>query len=175
MGDTLTTSIVLGTGEMGNAGVVVEVQGSSPGMRVTAGAGVAESALSNHWEPSSLEGGWDPRVTDSELLGVVCPGARTEVLSAAHDKSSCSSAVMLVAASQEYFAVRCMEEDGIEDVGGTKAMGTSSLGFMLKRLTCRSNGSWVGLSRVSMFQRGGSEKMNCMGSNSPFRPSGYTT
>ena len=54
-------------------------------------------------------------------------------------------------------------------------MGTSSLSFMLERFTHRSNGSWVGLLRASMFQAGSSEKVNHMGSNSPFRPSGHTT
>ena len=113
--------IVLGTGETDGAGVIVEVQGSLPGMRVTAGAGVAESALSYCWEPSSLEGGWDPRVTDSDLLGVVCPRASSEVLSTAHgNRSSFSSAVMLVAASQEYFVAVCMEEGGGEDMGGPR-------------------------------------------------------
>ena len=94
---------------MDDAGVIVEMQGSLLGMMVTARAGVEETALADHWAPSSLEGGWDPRVTDGNLLGVVCPGAKSEVLSTAHDRSSCSSAVMLVAASQGYFAVGCME------------------------------------------------------------------
>ena len=98
---------------MGNAGVIVEVQVSSLGMR----AGVAASTLSHHWEPSSSEGVWDPRVTDSDLLGLVCPGAWSEVLSTAHDRSSCRSVVMLVAASQGYFVLGCVEEGGIEDVG----------------------------------------------------------
>ena len=114
------------------------------------GAGVAESALSDCQEPSSLEVGWDHRVTDGNLLGVVCPGARSEVLGMTCDRSSCTSAVMLVAASQGYFVVGCMEEGGIEDVGGTEAMGASSLSFTLERLTHRSNGLWVGLPRVSV-------------------------
>ena len=59
MEDTLATCIVLGVGEMGNAGLMVEVHGSLLGMGVTAGAGVAESALSDHQEASCSEGGWD--------------------------------------------------------------------------------------------------------------------
>ena len=98
MGDTLTTCIVLGMGEMSDAGVIVDVQGLLLGVRVTARAGVAESMLSDHWEPSSSEGDQDPRVTDGNLLGVVCPGARSEVLSMVHDRGSCSCMVMLVAA-----------------------------------------------------------------------------
>ena len=117
MVDTLTACIVLGAGEMGDAGVIVKVQGSSLGMMVTARAGVVESMLSDHWEPSSSVGGWDPRVTDSDLLGIVCPGAWSEVSSLACDRSSCSSVVMLVAASQGYFVAGCMEEGDIEDVG----------------------------------------------------------
>ena len=57
MGDTLATCIVLGAGEMGNAEVIVEVRGSLLGMGITTVAGVPESVLSDHWEPSCLEGG----------------------------------------------------------------------------------------------------------------------
>ena len=85
MEDILATCIVLGAGEMVNAGVIEEVQGSLPGMGVTARAGVAESVLSDLQEPSCSEGGQDPRVSDSNLLGVVCPGAGTKVLSTPHD------------------------------------------------------------------------------------------
>ena len=85
---------------MGNAGVIVEVQESSLGVGVTATAGVAGSALSNCWEPSSSEGVWDPRMTDNNLLGVVCPGDGTEVLTMACDRSSHMSVVTLVAALQ---------------------------------------------------------------------------
>ena len=99
---------------MGNAGVIVEVQGSLPGGRVITRVGVAESMLSDCQEPSSSEGGLDPRVTDGNLLGVVHPGTRSEVLSMAHDRSS---VVMLVAASQGYFMAGCVEEGGSEDMG----------------------------------------------------------
>ena len=105
---------------MGKAGVIVEVQGLSLGIRVTAGAGVAKPMFSDHWEPSSSEGCWDTGVTDGNLLGVVCPRARSEVLSTAHDKSSCSSAVMLVSALQGYFMAGGVEEGGIEDVRGLR-------------------------------------------------------
>ena len=105
MGDTLAACIVLGAGEMGNVGVIVEVQGSLLGVRVTAMAGVAESKLSTCWETSSMERSLDPGLTYGYLLGVVCPVARSEVLSAPCDRSSCSSAVMLVAALQGYFMV----------------------------------------------------------------------
>ena len=83
MGDALTTCIVLGAGETGDVGVIVEVQGSLLGMRVTAGSGVAESMLSNCQEPSSSEGVQDTKVIDGDLLGVVCHGARSEVSSVA--------------------------------------------------------------------------------------------
>ena len=49
-------------------------------------------------------------------------------------------------------------------------MSASSVSFTLERLMHRSNSSWAGLLRVSVFQTGGSEKVSCMGSNSPFRP-----
>ena len=109
--------------------------------------------------------GWDPKVTDSNLLGVVCPGARSEVLSVACDKS-CLMGILhngMLGGGWHW------------GHGGTEVMGTSSLSFMLERFTCRSDGSWAGLPRASMFQTGGSEKVNCMGSNSPFRPLGHTT
>ena len=145
MGDTLATCIVLGSGEMGNAGVIVEAQGLSLGLGITARAGVADSALSDHQEPSSSEGAQDPGVTDGNFLGVVCPGDGTKVLSTALDRSSHISAVMLVAASQGYFAVGCIKEGGGEDVKSNKAMSASLLGFMLERLTSRGNISWQGL------------------------------
>ena len=114
-------------------------------------------------------------MTDGNLLGVVCPGAWSEVSSVTQDRSSCSSAVMLVATLQGYFMVGCMEEGGIEDVEGTEAMGASSLSFTLERFTCRSDSSLAGSLMASVFQTVGSEKVNCMGSNSPFRPLWHTT
>ena len=69
MGDTLTTCIVLGAGETGNAGIIVEAQGSLLGVRVTARAVVAESMSSDCWKPSSLEGGQGPGLTDGNLFG----------------------------------------------------------------------------------------------------------
>ena len=101
---------------MGDIGVIVQVQGLLSDMGVTARAGVAESVLSDHWEPSCLEGGQDPRVTDGDLLGVVCPGAWTKVSNMTHDRSSCISVVMLVAVLQGYLVVGCIEEGGGEDV-----------------------------------------------------------
>ena len=83
---------------MDNAGVIVEAQESLPDMMVTARVGVVASALSDHQEPSSLEGGQDPRVTYGNLLGVVRSGAKTKVSSMACDRSSCISVVMMVAA-----------------------------------------------------------------------------
>ena len=109
MEDTLATCIVLGAGDMGNTGLIVEAYGSLLGMGVTAGAGVAKSAISDHQKASCSERGWDPRVTDGNLLGVLCPGAGTKVLSMACDRSSCMSAVMLVAALQGYFVVGCIK------------------------------------------------------------------
>ena len=160
MEDILATCIVLSAGEMGNAGVIVEVQGLLLGMGVMVGAGVAESALSNCWEPSCSEGGQDPGVTHSNLLGVVSPGLGLKCQAWAHDRRSCISVVMLVAASWGYFTVGCIKEGGSEDVRGIKAMGASLLGFTLDRLTHRSNISWWGLLSV------GSGKVNHMGSNS---------
>ena len=43
------------------------------------------------------------------------------------------------------------------------------------RFTCNSDGSWVGLPGVAMFQTGDSGKVSHMGSNPPFRPPGNTT
>ena len=103
-------------------------------------------------------------MTDGECLGVVCPGAETKVLSMAHDRSSCISAVLLVAASQGYLMVGCGE-----DIRGIEAMGASLLGFTLEGSTCRSDILWKGLPCT------GSGKINHMGSNSPFRPLGHTT
>ena len=114
---------------------------------------MAKSALSDCWEPSSSEGGWDPRLTDGDLLGVVCPGARSKVLSTVHDISSCSSAVLLVAALQGYFMMGCIEEVSSEDVGA-EAMGASLLSFMLERLTHRSDDLQAGLPRPSVSQTG---------------------
>ena len=115
MGDTLVACITLGAGEMGNAGVMVEIQGLLPGMEVTTRAGVTESVLSDHLEPSCLEGGQDPGVTDSDLLGVVCPGAGTKVSSMVHDRRSCISAVMLVTSLQGYFSIGCVDEGSGEE------------------------------------------------------------
>ena len=169
MEDILAASIVLCAGETGDAGVIVEAQGSSPGVGVTARAGVAETVLSDHWEPSCSERDWDPQVTDGNLFGVVCPGAGTKVSSMTCDRSSCISVVMLVAASQEYFAVGCIKEGGGEDVRRIEAMGASLLGFTLERLTHRSNILWQGLLSA------GSGNVNHMASHSPFRPLGHTT
>ena len=169
MEDILAACVVLGAGETGNAGVIAEVQGLLLGVGVTAGAGVPESVLSDCQEPSYLEGDQGPRVTDGDLLGVVCPGAGTKVSSMAHERSSCISAVMLVVASQGYFMVDCIKEGGSEDIRGIEAMGASLLSFMLKRLTHRSDILWWGSPSE------GSGKVNCIGSNSPFRPLGHTT
>ena len=83
-------------------------------------------------------------MTDDNLLGLVCPGAGTRVSSMAHDRSSCISVVMLVAASQGYFMVGCIEEGGGEDVKGIEAMGTLLLGFMLERSIHRNDILWWG-------------------------------
>ena len=69
-GDMLATCIVLGAGETGSTGVIVDAQGSSLGMRVTARPEVAEFMPSGCWEPSSSVWGQDPRVTDGDLLGL---------------------------------------------------------------------------------------------------------
>ena len=51
MGDTLAICIVLGAGETGNTGVIVDAQGLLLCLRVTARAEVAESMPSDCWEP----------------------------------------------------------------------------------------------------------------------------
>ena len=130
---------------------------------------MAESVLSDYWEPSCSEESCDSRVTDSDLLGVVCLGGGTKVLSMAHDRCSCISVVMLVAASQGYFMVGYIKEGGGEDVKWNEAKGISLLSFMLERLTHKSNVLWWGSLSV------GSEKVNHMGSNSPSRPLGHST
>ena len=61
--------------------------------------------------------------------------------------------------------MRCLEEGGIEAVRGTRAKGISSLGFMLERFTCNSNGLWVGSLGVAIFQTWDSGKVSHMGSN----------
>ena len=158
---------------MSDAGVIVEVQGSLLGMRVTAGAGVAESALSDHQESSSSEEGQDPRVAGGDLLGVVFPGARSEVSSMAFDRSSCSSAVMLVAglAGILHGGMHRWRKVALR-TWGTEVMGALSLDFTLERLTCRSDGLQTGMPGASIFQKGGSEKVNCMGSNPPIQAFG---
>ena len=149
--------------------MIVETQGSLQGMGATTRAGVAESDLFEQWKPSCMGGGWEPRVTDGDLFGVICSGAGTKVLITAHDRSSCISAVMVVAALQGYFVVGWIEESGGEDVRGIKAVGASLLGFTLGRSTHRSNVLQQGLLSV------GSRKVNHIGPNSPFRPLGHTT
>ena len=118
--------------------------------------------------------GQDPRVTGGDLLGAVCPRTAFEVSGMAHDSSSCSCAVMLEAVSLGCSVVGCLVEGGIEALRETRVMGISSLGFMLERFTCNSDGSHIGLPGLAMFQTGDSGKVSHMDSNPKFRPPGHT-
>ena len=145
--------------------------------KVGIGSGVAESALSLLRGSSSLISGGAHRVTDVDLLGVVCPGTRLQVLSTALDSSSWSLAAMLVwvAVSLGHSMAECREEGSVEALWGAGAMGIQLPNIMLKRSTCNSKGLQMDSWRVSMSQAGGSRIKNCTGSKPPFRPSGYTT
>ena len=118
-----------------------------------------------------------PRAADGGLFGVESPNAWLEVSSIACDKSSWTSAVMLMwlAVLGGHSIGRWEGEGGIEVLQGAGALGIWSPSVTHERSTSRNEGLQVGSPSISMPQTSDPDSEVHTSSKPPLSPSGYTT
>ena len=103
-------------------------------------------------ESSTLVEGEAPRATDVGLFGVESLDASLEVSRIAHDRSSWTSAVMLMwlSALGRCSMARWDGEGGVNVMQGAGALGIWSPGVTWGSSTSKDEGLWAGLPSISM-------------------------